>query len=56
MKTTSLLALGIVLFSFPIAAQINQSQLGRGDEWLSWHQEQRQGYVWGYSMAIWEAL
>lgn len=29
-------------------AQIKQSQLGRGDEWLSWHPEQRIGYVYGY--------
>jgi hypothetical protein len=38
------------LFSFctSITAQLKPSQFGRGDEWLSWRPEQRQGYVFGY--------
>jgi hypothetical protein len=31
-----------------ITAQLKPSEIGRGDEWLSWHPERRQGYVFGY--------
>jgi hypothetical protein len=48
MKLTALLVLAVLPFSIPTTAQTKQSDLGRGGEWLSWHPEQRQGYVWGY--------
>lgn len=51
MKHIGLLLFAIAILSFPsmsISAQIKESQLDRGDEWLSWHPEQREGYVRGY--------
>ncbi len=51
MTYPALRAITIVLmlsFCGSIRAPLKQSQLGRGDEWLSWHPEQRQGYVYGY--------
>jgi hypothetical protein len=38
----------VIVLSLAAVAQTKQSQLGRGDEWLSWHPERRSGYVYGY--------
>ena len=49
MKHLRVFAITLLSFSsIALTSQTNQSQLGRGDEWLSWHSEQRQGYIWGY--------
>jgi hypothetical protein len=51
MKHIALRAFAITLLSFsciPTPAQVKESQLGLGDEWLSWKPEHRQGYVYGY--------
>src|SRR4051794_26135722 len=51
MKASTVRLFLIILFfsvNAPISAQLRESQLGRGDEWLAWRKDQRDGYVRGY--------